>query len=248
MTTSSSQRAADLAAALVAEMIERWRQGERPLPEDFLARHPQLWEYPEAAADLIYEELCLRQEHSLDLPLEQVLRRFPQWRPQLEVLFDCQRLLGPRRPAPQFPTAGECLGDFLLLAELGRGAQGRVFLATQFSLGDRPVVLKLTPGEAGEHLSLARLQHTHIVPLYSVQDHPARGLTALCMPYLGGATLAQLLEALRSKPLPRRTGQDLLDALDRVQAGAPLVAPTRGPGRRSLTRASYVEAVCRVGV
>ena len=110
------------------------------------------------------------------VPLEQVLSRFPQWRPQLEVLFDCQRLLGPRRAAPQFPAAGESLGDFLLLAELGRGAQGPVFLASQLSLGDRPVVLKLTPCDAHEHLWLARLQHTHIVPLYSVQDHPARGL------------------------------------------------------------------------
>src|SRR5262249_56034203 len=97
-----------------------------------------------------------------------------------------------------------------------RGAQGRVFLASQLSLGDRPVVLKLTPCEAHEHLSLARLQNTHIVPLYCVQDHPTRGLRALCMPYFGGATLAQLLEALRSRRSDpaRRTGQDLLDALD----------------------------------
>ena len=34
-----------------------------PLPEDFLARRPELGDYPEAAADLIYEELCLRQEY-----------------------------------------------------------------------------------------------------------------------------------------------------------------------------------------
>src|SRR5438270_3697215 len=118
----SREVAEALAAQLVEEMIQRWRQGERLLPEDYLARHPQLWEHPEAAADLIYEELCLRQEHGPEVPLEQVLRRFPQWRPQLEVLFDCQRVLGPRRVAPQFPQAGEHVGDFLLLAELGRGA------------------------------------------------------------------------------------------------------------------------------
>src|SRR5258705_13216355 len=82
-----------LAAKLVAEMIQQWRQGERLLPEDFLARHPQLWEHPAAAADLIYEELCLRQEHGPEVPVEQVLRRFPQWRPQLGLLFDCQRVL-----------------------------------------------------------------------------------------------------------------------------------------------------------
>src|SRR5439155_10702013 len=119
------------------------RQGERPLTEDFLARQPELREHPEAAAELIYEELCLRQEYGPDMPVEQVLRRFPQWRPQLEVLLDCQRLLGPRGALPQFPAAGEALGDFLLLAELGRGAHGRVFLASQRPLGGRPVVLKV---------------------------------------------------------------------------------------------------------
>jgi serine/threonine protein kinase/Flp pilus assembly protein TadD len=255
------EAAETLAARLVGEMIQRWRQGERLLPEDFLARHPELWEHPEAAADLIYEELCLRQEYGPEVPVEQVLRRFPQWRPQLEVLFDCQRVLGPRRAAPRFPEAGESLGDFLLLAELGRGAQGPVFLASQLSLGDRPVVLKLTPRETHEHLSLARLQHTHIVPLYSVQDNPARGLRALCMPYFGGATLAQLLEALGSQPPARRTGQDLLDALDRMQAKLiadcglqiadlpfnPQSAIRNLQSRRALAGASYVQAVCWVG-
>jgi serine/threonine protein kinase/Flp pilus assembly protein TadD len=258
-----------LAAQLAGEMTHRWRQGERPLVEDFLTRHPELWEYPAAAADLIYEELCLRQEHGPEVPVEQVLRRFPQWRPQLEVLLDCQRLLGPRRAAPQFPAAGEFLGDFLLLAELGGGARGRVFLASQRSLGDRPVVLKLTAceaptaGETQEHLSLARLQHTHIVPVYSVQDHPARGLRALCMPYFGGTTLAQLLGVLRSQPPARRTGQDLVDALDGVQAAALVIAPAPltlasppgggearvrgGPMRPALAGASYVQAVCWIG-
>src|SRR5438552_4396613 len=111
----SRESAGALAAELAGEMIRRWRQGERPLPEEFLARHPELWEHPEAAADLIYEELCLRQEYGPEASPEQLLSRFPQWRPQLEVLFDCQRLLGPRRVAPQFPAAGQTLGDFLLL-------------------------------------------------------------------------------------------------------------------------------------
>src|ERR1700693_1944055 len=62
------------------------------------------------------------------------------------------------------------LADFELLAELGEGAQGRVFLARQASLADRAVVLKVTPCHGRKHLSLARLQHTHIVSLYWVHD------------------------------------------------------------------------------
>jgi serine/threonine protein kinase len=236
-----------LAADLVAEMTRRWRAGERPLPEEFLARHPQLWEHPEAAADLIYEELCLREEYGPDVSVEQIVDRFPQWRPQLELLIDCQQLLGPRRPAPRFPTAGESLGDFLLLAELGRGVHGRVFLASQLSLGDRPVVLKLTPCEASEHLSLARLQHTHIVPLYCVQDDASRGLRALCMPYFGGATLGQLLTALRPTSPANRNGKDLFDALDKIPAVDMIVAPARRAAHPLVINASYARTICWVG-
>jgi serine/threonine protein kinase/tetratricopeptide (TPR) repeat protein len=252
----SRDAASALAAELVTEMTRRWRQGERPIAEEFLARHADLWHHPEAAADLIYEELCLRQEFGTPVALDEILARFPQWRLQLEVLFDCQRLLTARiaPAARQFPAAGETLGDFLLLAEIGRGAQGPVFLASQLSLGDRPVVLKLTPCDADEHLSLARLQHTNIVPLYSVQDHPARGLRALCMPYFGGATMAQLLDALRSQPFARRTGQSLLDALDRLQATAPPVASARrvpaNPARAKpwVSHAnSYARAIAWIG-
>src|SRR5262249_30537180 len=115
------------------------------------------------------------------------------------------------------------------------------------SLGDRPVVLKLTPCEAHEHLSLARLQHTHIVPLYSAQDHLDRGLRVLCMPYFGGATLARLLAALRTRPPARRTGQDLLDALDGVQAALPVGARRGGRAGRAGAGASSVRAVCGSG-
>jgi serine/threonine protein kinase len=249
-----------LAASLVEEMIRLWRQGRRLITEDFLTGHPQLWEHPEAVADLIYEEVCLRQECGSDVAVEEVLRRFPQWRPQLEVLFDCQRLLGPGRDATPFPAVGESLGDFLLLEELGRGARGRAYLASQLSLGDRPVTVKVIPCEGREHLALARLQHTHIVPLYCIQDHPARGLRALCMPYFGGATLARVLEALRPHPLTstkdrqagRHTGQDLLEALDRVSGPAPAEQRAEAktgpsPARRFLSRASYEQAVCWIG-
>ncbi len=99
-----------------------------------------------------------------------------------------------------FPQVGELLAGFRLLAELGRGAAGRVFLAAQPSLGDRPVVLKVTPRGREEHLSLARLQHTNIVPLYSEHVLRDRNLQILCMPFLGGATMAQVLEALADRP------------------------------------------------
>src|SRR5262249_43175982 len=159
-----------LAAGLAAEMARRWRQGERPAAEELLAAHPHLAADADAVVRLVYEELCLRQELGEPADPDALLARFPRWRPQLQVLLECHELLAAARPAPAFPEAGERLGEFRLVRELGRGASGRVFLAAQPALGGRLVVLKLVPRDAHEHLNLARLQHTHVVPLYAAYE------------------------------------------------------------------------------
>jgi serine/threonine protein kinase/Flp pilus assembly protein TadD len=236
-----------LVQRLAEQMVERWRWGERPLAEEFLERHPELSKQPEAAIELIYEEICLRREYGQASATPDVLERFPQWRAQLQVLLDCHELLEQAPAAHDFPEPGESLGDFQLLTELGRGGRGRVFLATQPALAGRSVVVKVTPQDGREHLSLGRLQHTHIVPLYSVQDHPHRNLRALCMPYFGGATLAWVLAALRETPVGKRSGADLLKALDRAPSRDLLAMPVEGPARRVLAGASYVRAMCWLG-
>lgn len=235
-----------LAARLVGEMAQRWRQGDRPLAEEFLERCPDLLGQPQAAADLIYEEYCLRNELGPEIPAAEFFERFPQWRAQLEVMFDCERLLEPQRSKPQFPSPGEALGDFDLLTELGRGVQGPVFLARQRSLADRLMVLKLTPANATEHLSLARLQHTNIVPLYSMQDFPARNLRALCMPYFGGATLADILQLARAIPPHRRTARDLFDALRVREISA--AASMQSPPQPAIRDESFAHAICRIAL
>jgi serine/threonine protein kinase/tetratricopeptide (TPR) repeat protein len=242
----SDGSASQLIEQLAADMAERWRQGERPLAEDYLARHPGLAQKPESAIDLIYEELCLRQEHTAGITASELCHRFPQWQSQLAVLLTCHEALQADLAPPAFPEPGEKLGDFELLSELGRGARSRVYLATQASLAERPVVVKVTPPDGREHVSLARLQHTHIVPLYSVQGDPARHLRLLCMPYFGGATLDRLFALLAPKPLVERRGQDLLRGLDGT-ASAAAAAQTAGPNRDYLARASYVQAVCWIG-
>jgi serine/threonine protein kinase len=156
------------------------------------------------------------------------------------------------RPRPRLwpvslPSAGDTVGEFRLLASLGRGVRGAVFLAEQPGLANRVVVLKITPRDGREHLSLARLQHPHIVPLYSVQDLVERDLRLLCMPYLGGTPLTRILNELEPIPVGRRRGQDLLEALNRVQSEAPLSVPNQGPARQFLARASYLQAVCWLG-
>src|SRR5262245_55106849 len=214
---------------LAEEMASCWRRGERATAEDFLQRAPVLWERTEVALQLVYEEICLRKEHGEAAAEAQVCARFPQWREQLEALLACHRLLGGARPWACCPVAvGESLGEFHLLAELGRGAVGAVFLAVQPALANRPVVLKVTPRAGHEHLALARVQHTHVGRLFAVHADPARALRVLCMPYFGGASLARLLELLAEVPVARRTGRNLLDALDRVQADSPIALPAGG--------------------
>jgi hypothetical protein len=163
--TPSSEDNQILVDRLIEEMSAAWDKGQGPRSEEFLDRYPQLGADPEAATRLIYEEICLRQEHGQEMTAAEIVLRFPQWREQLGVLVNFHSLLRDQPGPPIFPEAGQTLGDFHLLAELGSGALGRVFLATQPSLADRPVVVKMTPADGQEHLSLARLQHTHIVPL-----------------------------------------------------------------------------------
>ncbi|MDR3638012.1 MAG: serine/threonine-protein kinase [Isosphaeraceae bacterium] len=243
---SSSGRPRGPGEEWVSQQVEAlaaaYRRGERLAAEELLELGPPLG--AEAAVRLIYEEVCLRREAGEDVPTAEVVGRFPQWRAQLELVLDADRLLRPHVTA-KFPEVGEALGPYRLLAELGRGASGRTFLAAQPALADRPVVLKVIPSDQEEHLSLARLQHTHIVPLFSEQTFPELGLRALCMPYLGGASLAHLMKALADIPPANRRGWHLVDALDALSPKVPALAG--GPFRRSLEQATYVEAVCWIG-
>lgn len=93
----------------------------------------------------------------------------------------------------EFPRVGEAFHDCQLVGELGRGAFGRVYLARQNVLAGRFVVLKVTQINDAEPETLARLQHTNIVPVYSLRRDEK--LQSICMPYLGIVTLADLLRA-----------------------------------------------------
>lgn len=228
-------------------MAAAWQGGERPGVEEILASHPALASQPRAVLRLISEELFLRQESGEPAELEQILSRFPQWRAELELLLACHNLFEAERSPPDFPVAGEPCGDFELLREIGRGSQGRVFLATQPSLSDRPVVIKLTALNVAEHLSLARLQHTGIVPLYLAQDLPERRLRLMCMPFMDGASVAAILAAMKPIPIAERSGRTVAEALACCHIEAPGAAPLGGPALDFLSQATYAQAVCWIG-
>jgi serine/threonine protein kinase/tetratricopeptide (TPR) repeat protein len=133
-------------------------------------------------------------------------------------------LTGPRSgevgPTPTpFPEAGDELFGYVIRGELGRGAFARAYLAEQAGLAGRAVVLKVSAIEGGEPQMLAQLQHTHIVPIYSLHEDASRGLRAVCMPYFGGATLAQVLRRLAALPRPSSRGGQLAEALAEASEG-----------------------------
>ena len=225
---SDAGRAEERVARLVREMCDVCSQGGASRFEDFLTRCPGL---PDLAFRLIAKEARLRRELGEGVSAVEIERRLPR----------AQQVIS------AFPAVGETVGEFRLLASLGRGVWGAVFLADQPSLANRPVVLKITSRKSWEHLSLAKLRHAHIVPLYCVQDLADRDLRLLCMPYLGGTTLERFLSELGKIPIARRTGRDLLPRLDQDQAETPLSVPSQGPAQQFLSRASYLQAVCWIG-
>ena len=134
------------------------------------------------------------------------------------------------------PRAGDDFLGFRLAEELGRGAFGRVFLAHQGELSDRPVALKITADLRGEPQTLARLQHTNIVPIYSV--HRARPFQAVCMPYFGATTLADLVHSWREREALPESGKELVSTLCNRKSVTRSLQETNGSHRGNGCRRS----------
>src|SRR6516225_348479 len=68
---------AQLLAVLRVDQRERWQGGERILVETYFERHPSLRDDEQAALDLIFGEVLLREELSQTPALAEYLERFP---------------------------------------------------------------------------------------------------------------------------------------------------------------------------
>jgi serine/threonine protein kinase/tetratricopeptide (TPR) repeat protein len=128
------------------------------------------------------------------------------------------------RSSRNLPGEGDVIAGFRILQQLGRGAFAHVYLAEEIRLGGRLVAIKVSRAEGDEPRILARLQHTNIVPVHSVCDDPETGLRVLCMPFFGGANLAQVLDTTGGLTTTGRTGRSLVEALDRISQRHPPIA------------------------
>jgi serine/threonine protein kinase len=129
-----------------------------------------------------------------------------------------EKLIG--MPGKSTGMQEKMIGRFEVIRELGRGAQGVVYLARDPRL-DRQVAIKtLRAGSSAQNDGLLReaktvsnLQHPNIIPLYDLGSH--EGEPYLVYAYIEGETLAQLLKrsGALSMAVSARIVADVLDAL-----------------------------------
>lgn len=118
----------------------------------------------------------------------------------------------------------DTLGRFQIVRLLGEGTQSEVFLAFDPRL-QREVAIKTLHVRAGhdglddaaallhEARTVSKLKHAHIVPIFEVGEHAHEPY--LVFEYVQGGTLADVIEACGTVPVPRALfiAQAMLDAL-----------------------------------
>jgi serine/threonine protein kinase len=170
------------------------------------------------------------------------------------------------RPAALLP--GQQIDDFEIIRMLGKGAFGNVYLARQISL-DREVALKVSANQGSEGRTMARLEHAHIVQVFSEKVDEATDQRLLCMQLVPGVGLEKIIAALTTggyQPLhavlfddsgspasppsavePTWTGADLLGVIDRNASLPAALDPAALRDREGLSRMDAFEATAWMG-
>jgi serine/threonine protein kinase len=202
--------------------------------------------------DLAYDEYCQQCEIGTPPDPDAFCERFPGLQTSLRRLLEAHQFLqensqlfGEETP-PAWPVPGDTFLGFELIRELGRGAFARVFLAGEPALGHRRVVVKIALRGAAEAETLGRLRHPHIVPVHSVQQDPVTGLTGVCMPYLGSATLTHLLDRVAVSEKVPVNGSVLAEIIRAAGFDCDLPAESFIP-LGELESKNYVQAVADLG-
>ncbi len=153
------------------------------------------------------------------LDLDALVAERPHLRPQAVELLALAREVALARPMERPLIAG-----YEIVAELGRGGMGAVFLALQQPLGRR-VALKILPASVAassrrrerflrEARAVASLEHESIVRLFEAGE--SNGIPYFSMEWIEGETVAARLAQLRARGASPATltGADLHRAAD----------------------------------
>lgn len=203
----------------------------------FIAKYPQIFQtckYREEVAKEHYR-LCRAMGHGVSR--EEIAQRYG-----LNAVCWGELPLGLTetldRESANFPQVGATFCGYYLIAELGRGALARVYVARQPDLAERWVVLKITQRLTMEAEKLACLQHSGIIPVYSI--HQADKLYCICMPYLGAITLGNLLADGRLFNHADDSTQSLVSTL--VAKRLSTIVSTLGGPTYSLSKSEFGES------
>jgi serine/threonine protein kinase len=169
------------------------------------------------------------------------------------------------RPTALLP--GAQIDDFEIIRMLGKGAFGHVYLARQLSL-DREVALKVSANQGSEGRTMARLEHAHIVQVFSEKVDAATDQRLLCMQLVPGVGLEKIIGALSvggyrslgellssddgdaatvGASEPTWTGADLLGVIDRNASLPTALDPAALRDREALSHMDAVEATAWIG-
>jgi serine/threonine protein kinase len=158
-----------------------------------------------------------------------------------------------QRPMGLLP--GAKVDDFEIIRLLGRGAFGHVYLARQISL-DREVALKVSANRGSEGRTMARLEHQHIVQVFSESVDKDFNQRLLCMQLVPGVALDKIIAALHGRrkrgdaasDAPANwTGAELLAIIDKSASLPAALDPSAVHDREALSQMDSVEATAWFG-
>lgn len=251
MAVPAAHRRLTAVELIKVDLEYRWLKIKQPrYVEEYLKEFPFL--ASEIPVDLLYEEFHVRKQAGETVPPLDLFRRFPGQASELKRLLGDASLgksttlvkQGPRRSLGL--AAGDKIDDFDLIAKLGEGAFGDVFLARQRSM-QRTVALKVTADKGAEPQTLAQLDHENIVRVYDQRVMPESGLRLMYMQYAAGGTLHSIVDRLRVVAPEERQGSHFLRALDTSLHARGEDPPADSPLRQKLQTMRWPQVVCWLG-
>ncbi|HYH67029.1 MAG TPA: protein kinase [Urbifossiella sp.] len=188
-----------------AELESSLRGGGDARAEALLTAYPAVATDPEAALELVYTEFVVRQELGQNPTPADWIERFPQYRADLEQMFEVHDELCRSDAITRHDGLGAVpasravmIPGYQILGEVGRGGMGVVYQARDVRLNRVVAVKVILSGElAGakergrfrrEAEAAARLDHPNIARVYEVGD--AAGRPYCAMEFVGGGPLA----------------------------------------------------------
>ena len=202
--------------------------------------------------DRAFDDYCDRLERGEQVDPDTFCDQFSAYKSSLYRLLDAHRffkdnpnILAELQDVSEWPEVGQSFAGFDLRCELGRGSFGRVFLANEPALGNRLVAVKITRRGTAEANTLGSVEHRNIVPVYSTREDDRTGMTVICMPYMGRATLCDVIDSCEANGGPLDKASSILEIIrDRIPADEKEEQPIDSP----LREMSYVDAVLHMAI